>query len=415
MGIFTRKNRVPQPQITVHLDDASGTFHPGSPVRGTASILSSVPRQLLISRICLIGRITTHSTRRDTTTTSGVASGANTSTVYIRYYDEAQLFNINQELSSNISLEPDHRVVYPFFFTFPAQTGEIDASPYTRGTTHTGVYASETHALPPSFSHVKSPDDYATIDYRWVPEILSDVSKLIHARLQVVAHFGEQAEPFIYNESQPLVFCPFQSRNYMGTVEFVKPPQAYASSRLLGEEKSIGHSLRDKFSSKTPSVNVVLKASVPASVSMASGFMLHTCIEMDRLSHPSINVPNAVIGIKSLKLVPITAWRALKVKRSGHVFGGDPPEHEVVDEETVRLNAIPGTATVEQRRVEKGDILAFPAAFEARVPGNVCPTFKTLNINRSYFLKVTLEAEVSGKAFEYKFETRIWVLSNLYA
>lgn len=230
----------------------------------------------------------------------------------------------------------------------------------------------------------------------------------------MVVYFGERLEPFIHNANQPLVFCPHQAAHQSGFVEFVRPPQNYASSRLSGEQKSIGHSVRDRFSSRTPSIIVVMKASVPVSVPVAAAFTVHTCVEIEGMSHPSIYIPSVDLTIKSLKLIPITAWRALKVERSGHFFG-DSPEHEVIREETVRLNALADTITAGQQQLENGNKLMFPASFEARIPGSICPTFRTLNIIRSYMVQMTLAAEISGKAFEHKLESRIEVLSSLPA
>lgn len=172
MGLFSQKERIPDPQISIHLDRAgsNSTFYPGSSIRGTASIETDVPRQLLSARICLFGRITTHSVRKKTHhNAGGVASVNNTRTVYIKYHDEAELFQVDQALLEHASLEPGRRADCRFALTFPAWSGAIVGDvPYTRETARTETYANATHPLPPSFSYRQSQDSYAIVEYRYV-------------------------------------------------------------------------------------------------------------------------------------------------------------------------------------------------------------------------------------------------------
>ncbi|KXS93563.1 hypothetical protein AC579_711 [Pseudocercospora musae] len=84
-----------------------------------------------------------------------------------------------------------------------------------------------------------------------------------------------------------------------------------------------------------------------------------------------------------------------------------------IDEEKILLNASPDIQNVqgEQRMAEKSSKLVFPATFQARIPSSVCPSFRTLNINRTYRLKMVLEADICGKNFEHKFELSVAVVT----
>ena len=386
MGIFSRKERVPDPQVTISLDDfCRGPLLPGAQISGSVSIASPVPRPIRAVEAVFAGRATTHCVRH--------VNGPNNQRRAIRYHDEMELLRLSQKLLGDSSVDSINSPTCPFSFICPDYTNtSTGPSPYTGGHTNPNAYEVSAHGLPPTCSHSHGDDHYAVVQYA----------------VQVVVHFADTQDPFL-SAPQPLVICPHQSGLQGSPAECVMLAEKYASSRLVGREKSFMGSFKDKFSSETPSVNVVLKARGPTIVSSGNSFPIQSCVELDALSMPSIDVASVDIRIAEVKLVAVTFFRALKQSTYGR---GDRAEHEVVDEDKILLNASPsgGVSVGKQEvQVEKNSKLVYPATFEARIPGSTCPSFRTFNINRTYRLKMKMEADVCGKTFDYKFEIDIVV------
>lgn len=389
MGIFSRKERVPDPQVTILLDDfCRGALLPGAQISGSVAIASPVPRPIHAVEVVFAGRASTHCTRH--------INGPNNQRRIIRYHDEVELLRLSQNLLGDSSVDPANSPTCPFSFICPDRTNtSTGPSPYTGGYTNSNAYEVSSHGLPPTVSHSHGDDHYAVVQYA----------------VQVVVHFADTQDPFL-SAPQPLVICPRQSGPQGPLAECIMLAEKYASSRLVGQEKSFMGSFKDKFSSETPSVNIVLKARSPTIVSSGTSFPIQTCVELDALSMPSIDVASVDIRIAEVKLVAVTFFRALKQA----TYSGDRrPEHEVVDEDKILLNASPGNIPVPKQEVqqEKSSMkLVYPASFEARIPGSTCPSFRTFNINRTYRLKMKMEADVCGKTFDYKFEIDLIVRSG---
>ena len=56
----------------------------------------------------------------------------------------------------------------------------------------------------------------------------------------------------------------------------------------------------------------------------ASSFPIYVCVEIDEPSASIVEVPEITLRLKSLKLIPVTFFRAVKV----HGWASDRPEHE---------------------------------------------------------------------------------------
>lgn len=234
-----------------------------------------------------------------------------------------------------------------------------------------------------------------------------------------------------------LTFSPFRpaADQQPEFAEFVAEKEKYASSRLTGKEKSVRSSIRDKFSSHTPSLELVMKASLVPVLTVGEPFTLFVCMEVGQLSDPkATSVPSVKLKIKELRLYEFTRFRALRVTR-----GYRHPENEETEEDKTVLNAIPEVRVVEQQlapppayqpatsaddsketkrppssssssstsssasRMQWAPDLIFPTTFEARIPSDVVPSFRTVTINHHFVLKVEVEVEIAGKEFEHEF------------
>lgn len=396
MGIFSREERIHGPQVSFGLDEqCQGPLFPGHRLSGEVTIHSPIPRHIQSAVVVFSGTATTHAVRW---VNRGAASAAASNRRRILYHDEAGLCSIDQHLLGQAQVHPGAPVVSRFSFIIPGSTANVVGPvPYTDGRTTEHAYATAGHILPPTLSHVLegfSDDQFATIEYV----------------LQVVINFEPGSGPF-YSQPLPLVFCPLRSPAPVQNLESVRPAERYQSSRLTGEAKSFRNSFRDKFSNETPSVDVVLRARISSSIPTGSSFAIQTCAEISSLSVPNISVPTIDLRIAKLEILPITFFRALLVSE----FSMDRPEHEVVDEESLTLNATPSSRTVEAQALGEGSMIVFPATFEARIPGNIPPSLRTFTINRNYSLKMTLEADIAGKTFEHKFQATVVVDSSVSA
>ena len=376
MRFLSRSERVPDPCVSIVLDgDCQGLFHPGNRVSGTIVLQSNVQRRLALAEVFFSGHALTHLTRRE-------SSGDKSSTIH--YKHDAELFCFDQRLSEDHTIFEDQQLSWRFQFSFPQTTKPSGPSPYIRATASSDTYSNDEHSLPPSFTHQKAGTRYAKVEYS----------------IDAHFHFEDCKDPYITHlallDLVPHDRCPRPPP----ISEHTMPTQRYASSRLVGEDKSFKHSIRDRFSSNTPSVNLTMKASAPSFHVSGIAFPIYTCVEIDLSRSPAIAIPTMSIAVKSLQLCQITYYRALKY-RGGSVRR----EVEQVDTDFVTLNTLPEQIRVQQQqRNGSGDdiLIVFPATFEARIPGDVCPSFRTYNINHNFTLLFEVEAEVCGRKFEHK-------------
>lgn len=376
MGLFSRTPRIPDPVITIYLDDhCRGACFPGSNVSGTITLESPAQRTIETVLTSFFGHAMTATIRHEGT-------GNNRRTIY--YEDDAGLFFIEQPTCQSATVEQDIIYSWPFQFQFPHSSGGLEGpSPYTGETATTGVYLSDSHPLPPSFGLRRSSHEYAIVEYK----------------VQAHVKFSGEKDPFMA-DTEPLNFVPYNPRPQPSPfAEFVKEAQQYSSSRLIGEEKSFRHSFLDKFSSGTPSLNLVMKSTVSPRVTSSGSFPIYACIELDSFSDSKIDVPLVNIKIKSLKLCRYTFYRSLRVRSSFF-----RKEQQEIHEELVPLNTVPESLQVEGKYGDTNGrkFVYFPASFEARIPGDACPSFQTFNINHNFQLEFELEAEVCEKKFEYE-------------
>ena len=381
MGIFSRTPKLPEPQVDrIDYPDSPAVYRPTSQVRGVITFQSPVQRQIKSAHVSFYGHCQTACTRSEST---GSGNNSRSNTVY--YEDDVDLFRQSHPLAEAFTSEPGQQSTWDYNFAFPRYSKNERGEVYRKDTACSPVYQVSPHELPPSFSFFTSTSTHAHVEYV----------------LEAAIFFEDSEKPYIVKFA-PLEYSPLPPEmppDYQPSfAEYVKPPEKYASSRLTGGEKSFRNSFRDKFSSATPSMTVTMKASIVPFLSTATAFPLYICIELDNLSDPhAINIPSVNIRMKSLKIGQGTTWRAIRTHGTIH------PEHEEFMDSSISMNAVPDSRVVEVQLGPEKKQLVFPTSFEARIPSNVCASFRTVTINHAHRLKAVVEVEVAGKIFEHKF------------
>ncbi|KAK5164242.1 uncharacterized protein LTR77_009936 [Saxophila tyrrhenica] len=402
MGLLDYFHLPPDPIVSFRLD-SHRPFGPGSPVSGLlvlevppdpkAKTQPPPPRQINTAEITFYGRAATATTRSEST--------GNNQTRTIYYKDEVSLFQQPRLLAQGVSVDESSPFTSRFEFVFPYGADALPfPSPYKEGRRIHGIYdaAFDQRPLPPSFE-LGGGNNYAIVEYN----------------MKVVCQFEGDKVPLEVLLPAPLEFAPPSSvplhlSQRPQLKEFVQEAEHYSSSRLTGAEKSFKHSFRDKFSSSTPSVDVVLKVTMPSSLQPGASFPIYACMEVSKPSTPEINLPVADIRIKKLEWHRLVYYRAPLDHPHSHV-----KEHEQSRTDETKLNTLPESQWIEPRETIPGQDKKerswyYPATFEARVPGDACMSFHTRNIDCGYGLEVKLETELCGKEFEYKVVTDVLVV-----
>ncbi len=375
MAPFSHKERTPNPEISIIFDlDSRQTFRAGSRVGGTIILISSIARQLQNAEVVFFGHQVTHTTETEKHFDSKT----------IDYHDDAAFFRFAQLLTRDMFVDVGRTYQWKFEFYFPHVASLDRAHPYSGRIGASDVYDNKPHPLPPSFTQYRADTRYATVEYS------------THA----IFTFEGEKHPVIANPAAALSFLPPGPGTHPPNLqEFSKPPQSFASSRLSGSTKSFRNSLTDKFSSATPAVEIVLKTSVPSLLDVGGKFPIYVCVEVVPTARPAeISLPEVIVRVKKLQLCRYTIYRALRNDFYTSAFN---QEAEAADENAVPLNAVPEGRAVQQKQGVNG-MWFYTATFEARVPGDICPSFSTFNINHTLRIEMVVEAEVCGKKFEFK-------------
>ncbi len=413
MGLFSLFQLPPDPVCSFNLD-SRGPFGPGSPVSGALTLLippdpkaktQPPPRQLKAAAITFYGRAATANTREES---SGTGDQRRTRTIY--YEDDVCLFRHCYVLITNISVDETKPLESRFGFSFPWTADPLPIpTPYEERRSVQGNYVGHAEArqqqpLPPSFRMEISSSTYAIFEYN----------------IELVCHFEGEKTPFTVTLPIPLGYLPPPS--YPSSVgsqpsaEYVKAPRRYSSSRLIGTEKSISRSFRDKFSSNTPAVDVVLKVALPATLTPGSAFPIYACMEVLNPSTSEVSLPVAELNVKSLRWHRQVFFRALRNQHRRSHMG----EHEDSRTTTTSLNTLPENQWIDPREnIPTGDKSIapksdrswyYPATFEARIPGDTDLSIRTRNIDCGYAAELKFVAELCGKEFEFKVEAGVLIL-----
>jgi hypothetical protein len=165
-------------------------------------------------------------------------------------------------------------------------------------------------------------------------------------------------------------------------------------------------------------VDVVLKVSLPKTLSPGSSFLIYACVEVSNPSTADVTLPVAGIKAKSLKWHQQVRYRALLA--SGRSL---MEENEDYCLSSVTLNTLPESQWVDPRECNAGDkgivqsgikSWYFPATFEARIPSDTGLSLRTRNIDCTYIMELKLKADISGKEFEQKVEAEVLVVPSAF-
>lgn len=375
------KSNAPPVEAFVVLDESSRRpLVAGALISGSVKINAQAGKQLRSAEIIMFGRAVTHAAKFE---------AVNGEAVSLDFADHSNLFRINNLLAQEQYVGPGQPLTLNFNLQLPHRIeAPTTANPYTNETRYKGEYVETTHPLPPSFSMIAGARHFAVVEYN-----VQAVLQLEDEKYSMTVQLPEPLLVLLSNSG------PIPQRQPM---EFIKLPEKYSSSRLLGNSKSKRGSFTDRFSSNVPSVNVVMKASVPGIVTTGRPFEITVAAEINSPSAPSVSIPSILFRIVDLQFWKVTHLRCLR-PNPDEAFGGHRV-HESKAQEPLPLNALPQSALVQQQSGTNGEtkIWSYAAAFESRIPGSACPSFSTFNISLSYRIKMTVEAEICGKKFEYE-------------
>jgi hypothetical protein len=377
------KSHPHQPEAFLTLDPSSQRAHlAGSPIIGHVTITSPIQRNLLTAKILLFGRAMTHSAKME---------AINGEAVTLDFGDDSCLFRINELLAQNQNVLPNQPLNLDFHLRMPERIEAPEtANPWAVETRYQGIYKELAHPLPPTFSLIAGPNMWAMVEYN----------------IQAVLQFEGEKDLLTVQLPEPLLVYlrPEGPPPQKPPAEFTKVPEKYASSRLTGNPASKRSSLKDRFSSKVPSVNLVMKAIVPTILTTGRAFVITASVEIDSPSAENILIPTIQLRILNLELRKIIHLRAMR--RNLQEAHGGHRARETRAEEVEKLNVQPEAMTAHHqlRENQGGKVWMYEAQFEARVPGSACPSFRTFNISHSYRVVMTVEAEVCGKTFDYEVE-----------
>ncbi|EME44710.1 hypothetical protein DOTSEDRAFT_72241 [Dothistroma septosporum NZE10] len=394
MGILSRKETLPDPVLSLHLDESCAPpFRPGSVISGHMVLSTSVNRAIRQAQLHFTGKSTTCQTAYET-----VGSHDAREERSIPYHHEVELFTQTQTFLEDSKLSSKEPCTTHFDFSFPSRTSSdpLLSLPFTGGTTQSNTYRSAQHDLPHSLSYNPQPRGIGPKKY-----IKRNTAKsaTIDYGLQVTVLFDDQAEPY-RSDRQTFAFQPFCNPYRQHDIVTTLPMKLYASSRLICESKSLMRSLRDRMSKATPSVKVGGKITVQGHLTQLAVFPFHATVMVSELSGSAIAIESVTMWVESVTLVAVTTYRALKVRadRDKSV----PLEREAVDEECIGLEVLDEKRVVRDEGGEKGRMV-YDGVFAVRVP-SVSPSLKTFNIDRKYRLRVRIAAEMCGMVFEWKAE-----------
>lgn len=236
------------------------------------------------------------------------------------------------------------------------------------------------HALPPTFAFDLGHSSYAHVEYN----------------IEAILYFEDTDEPFTIKLEQ-LHYTPFPPSHPVQApfVKYVRDIEKYASSRLTSQEKSFSLSIKDRFSSFTPSLDVTMQGSEMPVATVGTTFPLFVCTELsNNLSdHYAISIPEVRMRIKSLRLTKVTTYRAIRVDG-----WSSRPEMEETHAESVPLDAYRSMRSRTQESSNRGSATrsSSPAMrhLRRRRIGDTCPGFWTLSINYPCGLEAMVEVGI---------------------
>lgn len=446
MGLFS-SNKPPQPptpDLTIHIyGTEEKCYKPNDYVSGhviLTPVESMRPQALEVS---LFGQ---------SLVWLRTSSNDGNHTTYYHYRDNAPLFEVTTDVLPNRGLDsnqyhdnsigehiekmekgppdtddfqPGQSYTFPFSFRFPEGTGNSRLSSYKQA--DDGRWTVDPHKLPPTFYHGSQysrdhgEPDFAKIEYGIRARLLCPGIGII---------VGKELKDLIV--TVPVLFAPINPHATLsGPLSVLKFQKAFTlhSSSLSGQETpGFRQSLRDKFSSSTPTLDFETSLEMPDLLTCGLEFRFRAAFTVLSKSANVVKIPAIHFSILKLDLLDFTFVRAALDVEAGSGREGrhkknryetmPPPDapylkrqHVEFTEHKEHLNAIPPSVTLELDQVLNEDTKQMEQAaycetwFTARVPGLTAPSFRSFAVNRSYRVKVKLGIEVGGKEYEHEVES----------
>jgi hypothetical protein len=359
-------------QLGIHLDQPSNSlFTPGAEISGTVRLFSVDDESVDSIYINFLGTSDTEILKRRSNTQG------NTTTTIV-YRDHVPLFSYGIRLFDGPYTLPGNRNhEWRFKFTFPHNTLQDRHGVYQSASSQ--IWLTAPHPLPPNFADGAS--DYGRIGYT------------LEAFLDRKFKSVQTAVPLNYSPLRiPRPLPP--PLTYGNTFNFT-------SSRLqAGREdkrRSIKEALTDRFSSNTPSIKFQLLCTVPNTVISDSTIPVSLRLTIDNSSSTALIIPSYTISLKELYLECYTHIRA--PRESAFYISTRAEEDEILQSEFSLPNSWADKILTRNEK-DLGD----PIDVQVKVPAEVCPSFRSYAVTRSYRLRIKVKIECAGEKFDGKYD-----------
>lgn len=429
MGLFNSPKfpQPPLPNMTINLSaTADKVFRPDDIITGHIAFTPVVPIAPHAIEVSLNGQsLVWYRTRYKSN---------NDKTYYHHWRDNAPLFEVVKSVlpaldSKSPPLQVGQTYTYPFFFRFPAGTGNSRTGQYKQDDDE--MWTTRPHDLPPSFLHT---DKYGTGEHANYAKIEYGVrARLLCLGVGVVK--GNVLHDLVV--TVPVLFVPLNSNPYTprDPLRMLKYPKILIlqSSALTGQDSvSIGfrQSLRDRFSCSTPKIEFEISLLLPDILTSGSEFQFGSSFNVLSKTGDVSKIPAVHFKILKLSLKDITFVRAPRDIVASRLSDGSHGKNEYIDmpppnapfsgqeriydcERKTLLNSLSDSVTLELEEVVGAEkkvteqASSCEAWFTARVPGFTPPSFKSFAISREYHLKVKLGVGIGGKWFEHELECSV--------
>lgn len=403
MGLFSRfkEPEGPLPSLIVHISTPEDkVFHPDDTVTGHVSFSTPIPLTPQALEINFWGMSTVWLRTSHSTGTSD-----NRSTEYRHYRDNAPLFQVctnvletlpppapgagdlhEEKGASTLQHDqkdinqgvryfiPDRTYTFPFQFRVPAGTSSNRSGFYRSD--NEAPWTVQPHPLPPTMfwgtmaSSTKEYPNHAFVEY-------GITSRLICPGVGTGKHKQDPIFSTALINFAPLNPYPPNTRFNM-----MRNPKNFtiATSALAGiDQRAIGfrQSLRDKFSSSTPSLTFELAVDTPDLLTAGGEFRFRASFTALEQSGNVVKIPSLAFRVVKLQLVVFTFaraprdWKANKMMSGSHGDGTptsmpngpyqpDNGQDSEMYETKVLLNALPEVQTLEL------DVVPLSAAHDAK-------------------------------------------------
>jgi hypothetical protein len=379
MGLFS-SSKIPLPPIPhfdIVLHNQKKTYRPGDIVRGHIALTPIIPISPYALNVSLFGQsLIWH--RVD-------VSSSDKPSDYHHWRDNAPLFEVADDVlhakdKGPSDLLPRQTYQFPFEFRLPKGTGNARFGQYKNDADV--KFSIGPHDLPPTFLHAdkygKGTDaDYAKVEYGVRATLLCPGVGIVQ---------GKNLADLTVTAS--IDFLPSYIAPSPGPLSVLRYPKNFTlqSSILTGQDPSqIGfrQSLRDRFSSSTPTMSFEAALEMPDQLTSGNEFRFRASFNVLKKSENVLRIPAITFRVLKLDLRDFTFYRAPRDRDANSCRDGahrsnkyenmpspDRPysdareEREEMDERKTHLNSIPELAILELAQLPAYTLLERPISKE---------------------------------------------------